>query len=188
MDATELKKTFWNEAAMGGLVLGLLMFGLSYLVYVLDLAISHSTFVSFLQVLLMGGVIWVMGTRMARFRGPALGFTYGQSMKLVLAIMLFGGIIYGLGEFLLQMVIDPEYFKNLFEEALLSSGQSDAVVEQMVAAREKVEVYLQNPLVMTLSGIITMCFMGGIVGMVLSIFLKKKPDLFAEEDETVNVQ
>ncbi|MDR2936022.1 MAG: DUF4199 domain-containing protein [Rikenellaceae bacterium] len=183
MDASELKKTFWNEAATGGLILGLLMFGLSYVVYVLDWAISHGTIVSFLQVLLMGGVIWAMGTRMTRFRGPVLGFPYGQSMKLVLAIMFFAGIIHGLGEFLLQMVIAPEYFKHLYEEALLNSGQSEAVVEQAMAMREKIEVYLKNPLVMVLSGILTMCFMGGIVGMILSIFLKKKPDVFAEEEQ-----
>lgn len=182
MEENKLKKLYWTEAATGGLILGVAMFVLSFISYYFDFGLDYGSVISVIQIAIIAVAIYLMGRRMAQFRGSRLGFTYGQAMGYTLALMLFTGFIYGLGEYFLQIVIDPAYFDELFEAALYKSGQSEKLIEQAVAAKESMGQMLQNPAVMVISGMFSMLFTGGVVGLIVSIFIKKAPDPFADDE------
>lgn len=179
-DKSQLKKIFWTEAATGGLILGLAMFLLSLTSYYFELALNYSTLLSVIQVLLIAGVMYAMGRKMARIRGEELGFSYGQSMNFILATMIFTGVIYGLGEYVMQVWVDPQYFKDLYEAALYKSTQDEALIEQALKAREQIDNVIKNPGIMVLSGIFSMIIYGGIVGLIVSAFLKRPANPFVE--------
>ena len=172
MKEKNLKKIFWSEASLGGLILGLLLFGFLYLSYRWEWSIHHPTLASVTETLLIAVVSYIMARRMGRLRG-AEGFTYGQSMGFILAMMVFTGIIYGLGSYLMQVVIDPEYYRNLYE-ATLYNTLDETQAEQALKMRQQMNRFIQNPGVMVLSGIFSMLIYGGIVGLIVSIFTKRQ--------------
>lgn len=170
------KNYFWTEAATGGLILGAGMFLLSFLSYRFRLAPDYSGMMSLIQVAFTAVIMIVFGRRVAAYREDGSGFSYGQSMGFILAMMLFTGIIYGTGEYVLQVRIDPQYFDQLYNDALRDSKANPEFVEKMINIRQEMSEFIKNPIIMVISGVISMLFYGGIVGLIASVFIKKKAD------------
>ncbi len=176
MEEKEIRKFFWTEASKGGLFLGLALFVISLISYYFDLNFNYSGTVSIVQVVVISWFIYHFGRNVAVRRGDRLGFTYGQAMGFVLAMMLFTGIIFGVGEFFLQSVIDPEYYRDLYEAVLHNSTADEELIEKALEARALVDPFLKNPLFMVISGVLSMILYGGFVGLIISAFLKRPAD------------
>lgn len=180
MDNKQLSKAFWLEASRGGLILGLILFIWSTVSYYFDMGFDYGSVVSVVQFLLLLGGVFYFAKRMATIRGNVYGFTYGQSMGFILALMLFTGIIYGVGEYILQVIVDPQYFSDLFEMTLYKSNLDERLIEETLKSRKMMTGIMQNPFVMIFSGIFTMVIYGGLIGLIVSAFIKKPADPFAD--------
>lgn len=173
----------WNQALSGGLLLGVALFLWDLIVYATDMQSFGS---SLIQVAILAVAIVFFATRLRIQRGPQLGFSYGTSFGFVMALMLCGGAVYGVGQFFLQVVIAPDAYTEAYELTLINSGMDDALIEQMMALRTS--PLFQNPLIFLFSGIFTLIFLGGFVGLILSAFLQRPADPFAGQNDGYNPQ
>ncbi|RHO71220.1 DUF4199 domain-containing protein [Alistipes sp. AF48-12] len=98
---------------------------------------------------------------------------------LVLRMSLFAGILGGLGMFVLYKWIDPEFFRQQMDLAIatyVENGWDEKAVESAgtIAAR-----MMGNPLFVVFSGVGTMIIYGGLLGLIVSLFVKRHGDPFA---------
>jgi len=182
MRERNLSKVFWTEALAGGVVLGVILFIWDLIGYGMDMPMKGSGMTSFVQFILIAGGLIYFCRRMREFRGLALGFPYTTVFGFVMAMMLFTGVVYGVGSFFLQVVIAPGYFDDVFETMLLNSSLNETLVEQTLEMRETMSSVMKNPIIYAFSGIFTMCIYGGLVGLIVAAFIKRPADPFAAQD------
>ncbi|ASB48202.1 DUF4199 domain-containing protein [Alkalitalea saponilacus] len=121
-----------------------------------------------------------------KYRDQVLGghISYGKCLGFGVRISMYSGIITGFFYFLMLQVFDPG-LKDVFiahsEEAMLATGFSESYVEKM---RDSLEMNA-NPWVLFISSIIDGIFKGFIVGLITSIFIKRKGDPFQEAMQDV---
>ena len=181
MEEKNLSKVFWTEALTGGLVIGVVLFVWDLIGYFFDMPVKASGLASFVQFLILALGIYYFSRRMREFRGPVLGYPYGTAFGFTMGMMLFVGLVYGIGEFFLQVVIAPEYYSGLREYVLLNSGLDESLIEQSLELMEESAFsrIMKNPIVFVFSGIFTMIIYGGLVGLIISAFVKRPADPFA---------
>jgi len=163
-----LAKISWREAATGGLWLGLALCGVSVLSYLGRMDESLSWMSSLLNFLLLAGFILFYGRRMSAFCG-AQGYTFLQSFGFSLKMMMFAGILAGLGQFIMQTYVDPQYYRDLIESALRESGFSQAQIDLTM----EVAIDQRNPFLMIISGAMSMILYGGLIGLLVALFIRR---------------
>ncbi|MDR0907002.1 MAG: DUF4199 domain-containing protein [Rikenellaceae bacterium] len=183
------KKQFWQAASNWGFMGGAALFVMNLVAWALRLEDGNSWAYELLQFLVICPLIIVTGRRNARLAG-AEGYSYGRAVGFVFAMMMFAGIVYGVGRFLLMNFIAPEYYDALnaksFEAALAMYAnlpQYDTILEQTNSMLR----LLTNPVVLIFQGVFELVIKGGFLGLVLCAFFTRKPDIFAETgDENRN--
>lgn len=178
--STELKKSYWSDAAKAGAIMGVLLFAVSLADAMFELG-GAKGMISLLSFAVLAIFIYKFGKDRSLKQGPK-GFTYGQSMGYILAMMLFTGIITGFGNFLLQNYIAPEYYQGLFEEALSRNPFFDPDSPTMGEVLDMSRKMMKSPVFLVFSGIIGMVIYGGIIGLLASAFIRKRPDVFAGDN------
>lgn len=175
---TDLRKILWREAATGGLYLGIALVLVMVIGYTGKFDIEYSWVTGGLNFAALVGFIYVY-TKKVSIYYLTTGFSYPQSMGFIIKMMLFTGIIAGLGQFVLQNVVDPQYYNEIVETALYNSGLNDEQIEQAVSETSSM---LKSPIIMIFSGALSMLVYGGLIGLVVSIFLRKAANPFAGQD------
>lgn len=171
-DTNRLKRIAWREAATGGLWLGLALSAITLFGYFTRFRLSVSWVTGLLNFVALAGFILAYGRRMAAHYGPALGYSFAQSIAFTLRLMLFAGVIAGLDQFVMQVYVDPEYYREVFDATAEAVGTS--------VDEGQMESVLHNPIAMAFSGILSMLLYGGLAGVVLAAFLKRPADPSAE--------
>lgn len=167
---TTLNKTAWREAATGGLWLGVVFCGLLGLGYLWRENAGLALLASMLQFAVLFVLPFLYTRKLAGFYGTA-GFTYTQGLSFIIRLMLFAGVITGLGQFILQNYVDPEYYREVTEKSAVIWKFSSEQLEAMLVA-------MRNPLLMILGGIFSMVLYGGLMGLFVAVFTKRQPDPF----------
>lgn len=187
MEKKELKSLFWREAATGGLILGLSLVILYFIDYAFALGYAKGggVITNGLFFVLIAVGLTIYGKRLAGMRG-GIGFTYGQAIGFSVALLMFAGIIAGLGQFVLQTYIDPEYYDALFEYTLLQSGIGEDKIDTFLKARDS--GITNNPIYMVIGSSIGTVLMGGLLSLFTSIFVKKSANPFAEEAAEIEAE
>ena len=147
-----LSRTEWREAATGGLYAGL-----AYALLTIAAHASRSmpglvTILNAVSFFSFAGFLYFYARRMAAYAGGD-GFSYGRSLLFVLKMSLFAGVLAGVGQFVLVNWIDPEGFREQFD-------------------------LMRNPLFAVFSGIFSMLIYGGLLGLLISIFVRRPADPF----------
>ena len=153
-----LSRTEWREAATGGLYAGL--------AYALLTIAAHAgrsmpglvTILNAVSFFSFAGFLYFYARRMAAYAGGD-GFSYGRSLLFVLKMSLFAGVLAGVGQFVLVNWIDPEGFREQFDLMAGSLGLK----------------LMRNPLFAVFSGIFSMLIYGGLLGLLISIFVVRRP-------------
>ncbi len=166
-----LKRITWKEAATGGLFLGLAFIVIMIIGYIGKLDNNQPWITGALNFAALIIFIFIYAKKISYIHGDN-GFSYAQSMGFILRMMLCAGIIAGVGQFILQNYVDPEYYRDIFETALLQQDLPENLIEEM---KNSMWV-LKNPILMIFSGIINMIIYGGLIGVVISAFVKRYPN------------
>ncbi|WP_297626163.1 DUF4199 domain-containing protein [uncultured Rikenella sp.] len=165
------KAKYRAEWLTGGLVLGLALFAVMGLEYLLRGVRAQAGWVGLLLAVaplaVLVAVLVIYGRRGAALRGAR--FTYGKAFGFSLWICLLSGIIYGTGIFLLLEVVDPVYFGRTFEQALTVYLQAGMLTVQ--EGRELMELMHSLPF-MVVSGILAMVLQGGFVALFTSAVVR----------------
>lgn len=156
------KQKYRVEWLTGGLVLGLALFAMMGLEYLLRGVRTGwiGLLLSVAPLAVLVAVLVVYGRRAAALRGP--GFTYGKAFGFSLWICLLSGIIYGTGMFLLLEVVDPVYFGRMFEQVLTIYLRSGMLTVQ--EGREVMAMMHSLPF-MVVGGMLAMVLQGGFVAL-----------------------
>ncbi|MGD9928981.1 MAG: DUF4199 domain-containing protein [Mangrovibacterium sp.] len=174
----EQKSTFWKSAMTYGLYLGIALILYNVLLYVAGQNLNTTLgLVSYL--IMAAGVFYSQ----IHYRNTELnGFiSYSQALGFGIVVMLFAGVIQSLYSVILIKYLDPsilDQIRVMQEEALMERGMSDEQIEDFGQMMTK----MQSPLVIAISGLLTFGFIGFIISLVTSIFVKKNDEenAFAE--------
>lgn len=123
------------------------------------------------------------GKRNARTAGPE-GYSYGRAVGFVFAMMMFTGIVYGVGRFLMINFVGAEYYSPLIEEQanifIRGFSSNEALFDAMIAKKEFIISLMKNPFLLIIGNIVDLVIKGGFLGLILCAFVYTKPDIFAQ--------
>ncbi len=181
----EQKSTFWKSAMIYGLYLGIAITLYSVILYVAGQSQNKSLgYISFL--LYAVGILLVQ----INYRNKELNgsISYGQAVGFGVAVMLFAGIITALYNIII-FSIDPSLLtqiKAIQEEAMLKQGMSEDQIETAMGIASK----MMTPGWIAISGLLVSVFMGTIISLITSIFVKKQTneDAFEEAMEDIKTE
>jgi flagellar biosynthesis protein FliQ len=181
----EQKSTFWKTAMIYGLYVGILVVLYSVILYVTGQMQNKTLAYLPLVIYAVCIVLAQISYRDHELNGV---ISYGQAVGFGVAVMLFSGIIAALYN-LIIFKIDPsliEQIKIAQEEAYLSSGMSEDQIEKTMEMAAK----MMTPGWMAIMGLFAAVFMGTIISLVTSIFVKRLPnkDAFDEAMEDVKTE
>ena len=167
-----LSRTEWREAATGGLYAGL--------AYALLTIAAHAgrsmpglvTILNAVSFFSFAGFLYFYARRMAAYAGG------DGSLLFVLKMSLFAGVLAGVGQFVLVNWIDPEGFREQFDlmvANMAGGGMGEKEAEMAGSLGLKL---MRNPLFAVFSGIFSMLIYGGLLGLLISIFVRRPADPF----------
>lgn len=174
----EQKPSLWKSALNWGVILGIALIIYSLLMWILDLSLEQ--WVSWVSYIIMIGGI-VLGTKSYRDNILNGAISYGQALGFGVLMMLFASIIAAIYSYIFFAFIDPEFVNKMLqmvEEQLLERGMPDEQIEMAIEMQRK----FMKPVIMALMTIPTYTFIGLIISLITSIFLKKKPAEIAFEE------
>lgn len=183
----EQKSTFWKSAMIYGLYLALGLTLFSVILYATGLILNQKIGYFSLIIYVVGIIVAQIHYRNSELKGT---ISYSQALGFGVAIMLFSGIITALYTLILYSIIDPgliEQMKNVQEETLMKRGMNEDQIEATMAITSK----MMTPGWISVMGLFGSVFMGTIVSLITSIFVKKQSDDDAFEeamDEVKNIE
>lgn len=167
----EQKPSLWKNALNWGVILGIALIIYSLLMWFLDLSLEK--WVSWISYLIMiGGII--LGTKSYRDNNLNGAITYGQALGFGVLMLLFASFVSAIYSYIFFAFIDPEFVNKMLqmvEEQLLERGMPDEQIEMAIEMQRK----FMKPVIMALMTIPTYTFVGLIISLITSIFLKKQP-------------
>jgi hypothetical protein len=153
------------------------MLGLALVIYSILLWMFNATFnqgLSYISyVIMIGGI--VLATRAYRDQEQGGYISYGRSLGVGTLTVLFASVITSVYTYLLFSVIDPGLLDRLMimrEEAFYESGLADDQIDMALQMTER----FARPGIMAISGFFGGVFVGFIISLITSIFLKKEEE------------
>jgi len=179
----EQKSTFWKSAMTYGLYLAIVLTLFSVILYVSGQILNQKLGYASIAIYVAGIIFAQISYRNREMNGT---ISYGQAVGFGAAIMLFSGIITSLYTLILYTFIDPgllDQMKTMQEEAMLQKGLNEDQIEAAMAIASK----MMSPAWISIMALFGSVFMGTIVSLITSIFVKKQPneDAFDEAMEEV---
>lgn len=179
----EQKSTFWKSAMIDGLYLGILVTLYSVILYVTGQMQNKA--LQYLPLIIYAVfIVWAQ----IKYRNQELdgSISYGQALGFGVAVMLFSGIISALYS-LIIFKVDPtliDQIKMAQEDAYLKNGMSEEQIEKVMEMSAK----MMTPGVMAIMGLFGAVFMGTIISLVTSIFVKRQPNMDAFDEAMEEVK
>lgn len=173
MERQEFKKIFWAEASKWGLILGGIMVALRLLAGV---AGQHwlAMFILLAQVVAIFKVNMAVGRKMSALKSQD-GYTFGNALSQILAVMMFAGIMVGAAEFVISR-LSSGYFDAMFDNFEQFRGVfGDERIDAIKENRAELEQVMKNPFYIVVSKVIDMCLFGGMVGAFNAALLRRGP-------------
>jgi uncharacterized membrane protein SirB2 len=182
------KKQFWQTASNWGFLTGAGLFAMNLIGWGFKLETSNSWLYELLLLIVIFPAIIYTGKKNAR-NSSAEGYGYGQAVGFVLAMMMFAGIVYGVGRFLIINFMGVEYYSALNETVIDNVFLVYRNIPQfnsMMEMRGTILGWLGNPFYLIFEGVIGMVFRGGFLGLILCTFVYKRPEMFPAAQQTQN--
>ncbi|MGV8137684.1 MAG: DUF4199 domain-containing protein [Mangrovibacterium sp.] len=179
----EEKSTFWKSAMIYGLYLGIAVVLFSVILYVAGQMLNPAiTWISYV-IIAAGIYLSQLNYRNKELNGS---IRYGTALGFGVAVMLFSGILQTVYTIVI-FKLDPSLLDQLRiiqEEALMKQGLPEESIETATEMMSK----FQSPAVMAFSGLFSVVFIGFIISLITSIFIKKTNEGSAFEEAMEEVQ
>jgi hypothetical protein len=167
----EKAASIWKPTLTTGVYIAIVMILLSVVFYVTGNPFSKvSQYLTY--PILIGGVIWAQMNYKKALGGT---LTYGQGIASGVLAITFASLISSIYTFILFKFIDPsltEQLRIFTEEQILKSGK---MPEEQVEMAVNMATKFQTPAIMFVMGVFGGAFMGLIISLITSIFMKKNP-------------
>lgn len=178
-----MKRNFWTEALKGGTVIGLVSVAFSLpmkvggdstvLINILSIA---STVVT---ILLLFGYT----RRFAAQHSASEGFSLSRAVGFVVAMMIFVGILSGIYSAIMANFFIKEELLRTVDE-VMAQMQDVLPAESFDSSYKLMRASVTNPLFLTLSSVVSNCFLGVLVGICVGALVRRRPDIFADTNNS----
>jgi len=192
MEQKDMKKQYWSELLTGALVLGLL--------YAVQLVLSYvfkdggpKVISWLLSVYGFAAIAWALfhyGKRASKLElYRTKGFSYGAAFGFSMLILIISGVLVGVAQWILQNVIDPEYYAQMYRRSMeliiqTTPSLSDKQIEAMKTGQE----ITRSIWGMIGASMMTMILLGGLIALITSAVIKRPANPFAEDRDTTPQQ
>jgi hypothetical protein len=178
----EKSNSLFKSALNYGLMLGLALVIFAVLLFIFNLHMNN--YLGYVYyVIIIGFLIWgVKSYRETSLNGV---ISYGKALGMSTIIVLIGSLIYGIYNYILITVIDPDYIEKMLalaEEQLLKRGMPDEQIEMTLSLQKK----MMSPFLTSLFGFLGMMIWGFIIALITSAFLKKEGDPYQSAMQDIN--
>ncbi|MDY3979561.1 MAG: DUF4199 domain-containing protein [Tidjanibacter sp.] len=182
------KKSFWYEALKAGTIIGLVLVGFGLLTQPLD-AETQKVWITILNVagwtltivLLYGFTRKVAATSITL--APNQGFSFSRGVGFIVASMLFAGVIMGVYSTIMSNFFIKEQVLATVDDlmVLYQDMLPDQTFDQAYAmARRSV----LNPFYITVSSVITNCFVGLLIALPVASLTRREANLFSQNNDS----
>lgn len=168
MEEKERKQKYRMELLTGGMVLGLAMFVMLVLQYLMRNMPPGSIagLLGLVSFAAMVAVLVIYGKRAAALcppdeRHPG-GFTYGRAFGFSILMCLLSGVVYGAGYFVMAEAVDPVYFGQAVEQVAKIYVKSGLMTAEQ--AREAMGM-MHNQLLVIFGHMMAMAMQGGFLAL-----------------------
>ena len=185
------KKQYWYEALVGGTIVGVVSVAFSIVLQLLGGSNAEPTLltkvINFLSVFVTITLLFGLTRRFAVQHTAEEGFSMGRAVGFVVSMMLFAGIISGV-----YSSVMANYF--IKDEILASVDQVMVQLQDLYTADQFDNLYSMmqkaviNPLYLTISSVISNCFTGLLIGVLVGFLTRRRPDIFADTNNNANVE
>lgn len=190
------RKTFWNEAAKWGVIVGLLL-SVSFVVENL-ITVSGKMWLYYLMMLEWIGVVvlhfWLLlrfAQNRSRLYGAAVGFTFGQGYGAVMTVSAFAGVIVGVVQavylhFIVGYSNHIERIIAAVTELVSKSGsQMPASMEGLLSQsfQQLRTAPVPSVLQTVWGGLFSALFFGAVFGLIIAAITTRAPRPFDETNE-----
>lgn len=164
-------RSIWADAPKSGAVIGVIVTVMLFLKVWLT---GLGGILLIAELLAVGYCIYYFSRLRSQMYG-AWGYTYGQSMSYIMVMMLFAGFIYGIGYYFVVNYIAAGYFSTALDQSLeqMRGAFGGLVTDESI---ENAFQILRSPLYWIFYGIMAMLIYGGLIGLFVSIFVKRDPE------------
>ncbi len=166
----EKSTSIWKSTMLSGVYLAIALILLSVIFYVTGNSFSKTAQYLTYPVFI-AGVIWGQISYKKELGGI---MTYGEALLAGLLTMVFASVISSIYTYLLYTIIDPslqEQSRIFTEEQVMAQGN---VPEEQMEMALKIAGKFQTPIMMFIMGIVGGAFIGLIISLITSIFIKKE--------------
>lgn len=175
MDA---KKSKLSLTMNWGLMLGLALIVFHLVQYMMDIykAPLWATLVNY--AIIIAGIVWGQIKCRDELNGGYI--SYGSALGTGVMVSLFSSIVFAFYFIILTKLIDTGYMDKVLEtveEAYIEAGLSDEQIETAMGMVQK----FMSPFLTAISTIFSYVFMGTIISLITSIFIKREEPVFKEE-------
>ncbi|MFG6341906.1 MAG: DUF4199 domain-containing protein [Alistipes sp.] len=189
-------KTFWNEAAKWGVIVGLLL-SVSFVVENL-ITVSGKMWLYYLMMLEWIGVVvlhfWLLlrfAQNRSRLYGAAVGFTFGQGYGAVMTVSAFAGVIVGVVQavYLHLIVGYSNHIERIIaavtELVFKSGSQMPASMEGLLSQsfQQLQAAPVPSVLQTVWGGLFSALFFGAVFGLIIAAITTRAPRPFDETNE-----
>lgn len=184
MEEKDLKRAYLFELLTAGLAIGALsalQFVMVYLFKDIDSKIINWA----INIYGFGVIVWCLmyyGRRAAAIKDQnGVGYSFGSAFAFALTALLLSGIITGIGQWIMQNVVDPEYYREALRKALeLTTQSTPNISEDQLEAIRSTQKIMNSIWGVIGANIMGMGIMGGLIALATSTFVKRKPNIFSE--------
>jgi len=167
------QNSFWRDAARAGLVLGLVIVAFTFAAHYTGLDDNAPGTVGVFNFIASAATIYIYGRHRAVRRGEA-GFTFGESLRYSLAIMLFAGFVVGVGQWILFTWVTPETYAQAIEVSIartreLFNSLPQEQIDQGIEAARRIST---SPIFIIFTYILNMLINGLLIGLVAALFIR----------------
>lgn len=170
-------KTFWQDASIGGAVLGLVNLAEVALSVVLPSTAGIISIASLVATIYL--IIYFTRKRVPLY--GHYGFSYGQCMDFIVVMGLFAGVMQGAGQVIMANFFFTDYYNGLLVEAQQQMRDAYSGMlkgEQMTQIMEWSRKAMFSPAVVLVSNIYSNVIGKAFLGLFASLAIKRDPDIF----------
>ena len=163
------------------MICGAVLFVISLISWTMNFTNGDFNWPELLRFALIFALVFYTGRRNAAIAGPE-GYSYGRAMGFVFAMMMFAGIVAGVGEFLMANFIARDYYDVINAaqiEVIMKVYQGTPLESRALEMGDQMVRMLTNPFWLIFGSIINFVIKGGFLALILCAFVTKKPDIFA---------
>lgn len=183
-----MNKNFWLEALKGGTIIGLVSVGFAILTQTIgEDSTTLLKVVNFLSSFIMIMLAFAFTRKFSAGHSAEVGFSFGRGLGFVVAMMLFAGFIQGLYSAIMAKFFIGEELLQTVDE-VMAQMQDVLPADQFDETYQMMQKSVTSPLLLTISSVISNALYGVFLGLIISIFTRRRADIFADSGNQQQMQ